>query len=248
MEPAIVHGAEGDREGVEDSSPGGIPPRHGYDYQPLRESTCASTPDPGVRNALPIWPFLVLVGGMLAVSACFLLSSGSMSQMTSSIDARVAMARMACEGNHCTTFNCAKDKDDWVTKWSDTKKLYCCGMSCLAKSLKAKQGKLKGPVKLHILHGHSQQRHAKPIEHAKQIKQNHTEKHTAKSHAKNHSIQQMKPNVTHNTTGISHGQQQIQRMSEPLKGISCLEEYFFPPLVGARLLPSAGEGNHVFEV
>jgi len=44
-----------------------------------------------------------------------------------------------CQGKDCTSFDCSKDKDDWVAKWPVSKKLFCCGMSCLAASMDTKQ-------------------------------------------------------------------------------------------------------------
>ena len=147
-----------DAQGIEDAQetthyvPQGVPPRNGGNlshlYQPLTSVPASSSMNFSADNvpSQPVtgrlfWTFVV--GGIMGAAAagCFLVSSA---RNHGNVSSRVDTAINACEGKDCVNFDCKEDEDDWLKKWSDSKKLYCCGMTCLETAIKFKEGKLKG--------------------------------------------------------------------------------------------------------
>eukprot|EP00435_Cladocopium_sp_Y103_P029220 s253_g7.t1 len=108
--------------------------RRGYEYQPIEPTELTSgttmpgyvsqagySPDnEGTSNRRILWTCSsgVLLG--FAAAACKVHDVGILN---------------TCHGKDCD-FDCSAGKEEWEAKWSASKKLYCCGMTCLAKSEK----------------------------------------------------------------------------------------------------------------
>lgn len=137
--------------------PEGIPPRstrpsRRHLYQPLTNLAasgggCPNDPRENVAAQAStgrlVWTFVV--GGVLGAAAagCFLFSANRQKRARSIVSGIATIN--ACEGKDCTSFDCEKDQGDWVEKWSNSKKLYCCGMTCLEKSIRLKKKMPSGP-------------------------------------------------------------------------------------------------------
>lgn len=102
--------------------------RRGYEYQPIEAGY--SPDNEGTSNRRILWTCSagILLG--FAAAACFFYERMDRGKVH---DVGILST---CRGKDCR-FDCSAGKDEWEAKWSASKKLYCCGMTCLAKSVKA---------------------------------------------------------------------------------------------------------------